>query len=351
MNCRCLALAALALTACPQAAPVLVFEGGDVTGAVTWSGTVDVRTSFTVHGTLRLEPCTTVLLPAGGQVTVLEGGALIAAGTADCPVTLRSVKSSPLPGDWRRIEVYASASNDTRLTHTRVQHGDGTDYGVLWVEGRASVGLSEVTFEQSKGTSLQLEPEARLTTFSGVRFVNTADELVRVASGGVASLTPVTTSGVARPRVVVRDDLGGAATWKNLGVALQLSSLTVRGGALEVEAGTVLQLEPQAVLTVSEGGALRLLGTDAAPVVVESSKASPAPGDWRRIDVYASSQSDNLLRHVTVRHGGDTAYGVLWVEQGATVTLEQARFTANSSCEVSAYGTVNDTGSSFTPCP
>lgn len=351
MNWKWSLLATLTMFGCPEAGGGLtIFEGGELKGTVTWSGTVEVRSSFTLSGALTIAKCTTVLLPPDGQITVADNGALKAEGTADCPVTLKSVKSSPAAGDWNRIEIQRTASNDSKLTHTRVLHGNGELYGVIWVDDGASLGLDAVTFERSKDVSLQLEEGARLTTFRDVRFVDSGEQLVRTAASLVSALTPITTSGVARPRVVVRGDLAAAASWRNLGVALQLPSMAFRGGALEVEAGAVLQLEPGAVITVAEGGALRLLGTAAAPVALESSKSSPAPGDWQRIDVLATAQANNLFRHVTVRHGGDAFYGVLWLDDAATFTLENSTFSQNSSCDISAGGTLNDSGSTFVRC-
>ncbi len=351
MKSKLLALTALIpLAGCAPDAAFTVFEGTELTGNVTWSGTVEVRNSFDVRGTLTLARCTKVLLPSGGVVSVRGNGALKAEGTADCPVVMQSVKASPAAGDWSRIDIYADASNDSRLTHTRILHGDGTSYGVLWVDSRASVGLDDVTFEGSKATSVRLEREARLNSFSNVKFVKTNRALVSADADLVGSLTPMTATETPEARVLVTGDVTRAATWKNLGVPVELPSMAVRGGALEVEAGSVLKAGPEAVISVSEGGGLRLLGTASAPVTLESAKSSPAAGDWRRIDLYASSLANNLLRHVTVRHGGDSSYGVLWLETGATVALESTSFSSNSSCEVGVDGTVNDTGSTFVRC-
>lgn len=350
MNWKWSLLATLVFFGCPEGGGgYMVFDGSELTGTVTWSGTVEVKNSFSLKGTLTLAKCTTVLLPPGGIVSVMDNGALKAEGTADCPVTLRSVKNSPAAGDWSRIEFQRTSSNDSLLAHTHVLHG-GSEYGALWVDEGASLGLDAVTFEQLRDTGVQWEPTSRVTQFRDVRFVNSADVLVRVPSSLAGSLSAIATSGVSRPRVVVRDDLSAATTWRNLGVALQVPSMNVRGGALEVEAGTVLQLEPGAVIGVFEGGALRFLGTSTSPVTVESSKTSPAPGDWLRFDVYATSQANNLFRNVVVRHGGDANYGVLWLEDGATFGLEQTTFTSNSSCDVSASGTLNALASTFERC-
>ena len=92
-------------------------------------------------------------------------------------------------------------------------------------------------------------------------------------------------------------------------------------------------------------------GTAEKPVIIESAKTSPAAGDWRRFDLYATSTGTNLLRHTTVRHAGDSLYGVMWLEQGATLTLENATFTSNASCDLGGDSNPTATSSTFTRCP
>jgi|APLak6261678615_1056124.scaffolds.fasta_scaffold02466_2 hypothetical protein len=329
-----------------------VFDGDTVSGTVTWSGITELRRSVTINGTLTLAPCAQVLMPGGANLLITDRGALRAVGTADCPVVIQSVKSAPAAGDWGRIDITATASNDTLFKHAEVRHGSGVNYGVVWVDSGASVGFEQVKFSKSANTSIQFEEGARASAFTGVTFDDCAGELVRAPPAVVAQLSPVVATNTTNPRVVLSGaDSKAAATWKNLGVPLEVPSMNIISGVIEVEAGTTLKLAPQAVVAVRDGGGFRALGTAEKPVIIESAKTSPAAGDWRRFDLYATSTGTNLLRHTTVRHAGDSLYGVMWLEQGATLTLENATFTSNASCDLGGDSNPTATSSTFTRCP
>ncbi|MGV3623883.1 MAG: hypothetical protein ACO1OB_23905 [Archangium sp.] len=353
MNARFITLATLVtLQACncgPGAGGYLIFEDTQLSVPTTWSGTVEVRNSFELTAALTLEPCTKLLMPPGGKISIRNNGSIKANGSAACPVVFQSGKTAPAAGDWDGVEVFATASNDTRFTHTRFVHGNGAQYGVVWVEARATAGFENTTFEAAAGTAVELQPESRLSAFSGVSFVKTGRAVVSAGGDLVGALEPVTATDVPEARVVVTSPITKSATWKNLGVPVELPTTEILA-PLEVSAGATLLFAPEAVVSVRDGGGLRLLGTAASPISIASSKSTPAPGDWRRIDIFNTAQANNLLRNVTVRHGGDSTYGVLWLEDTATVTLESTTFRDNSSCDVGVDGTVNDTGSTFMRC-
>jgi hypothetical protein len=340
------------LAACSSGGGYQVYDSDTLTGSVTWSGTTELTRSLTITGTLTLAPCAQVLMPGGANLSISDRGALRATGTPECPVIIQSVKSSPAAGDWGRIDIFSTASNDTLFRNAEIRHGSGTDYGVVWVDEGASVGFEQVKFSKSANTSIFFSNTARSSAFTGVSFDSVDGELVRAPPSVLPQLGTIVTTNTTNPRVTLNGSNSTAsATWKNLGVPIEVPSMDLNGGVIEVEAGTTLKLAPQAVVSVRDGGGFRALGTAEKPVIIESAKTSPAPGDWRRFDFYATSTSTNLLRHTTVRHGGDSTYGVAWVDEGATVTFEDTRFANNSSCDVGGTGTATNTNATFTRCP
>ncbi|MDP3277199.1 MAG: hypothetical protein Q8Q09_18565 [Deltaproteobacteria bacterium] len=346
-----LALGASSMGCGGSSAVTIVITESELSGTVMWNGTYEIRNSLTIRGPLTLAPCTRVRVAADVTISVRDRGSIRALGTAACPVQFESANPTPSAGDWGRIDIYSSASNDTLFQHTRISHGNGGTYGVVWVEDRATVGMDNVRFVQSRNRSIQVEAEGRVSTFANVSFESVDGELMKVPPVVIASLSPVTTVTTTNPRIVLDGStMTGAAMWRNLGVSLEIPTTAIEAGAVEIAAGSVLRMLPEAVITVRNRGALRMLGTATQPVVIESAKATQAPGDWRRIDFTSTSESTNLLRNTTVRHGGDSTYGVLWVDTGATLALESTTLSMNSSCDVGGEGTVNMTTSMFMRC-
>lgn len=343
---------AFAATACGgPASPVVIVVDTPVTVATTWNGRYDIRTSIDINAPLEIAPCSVITIAPGAVISVRNGGSIRALGTAACPIRIQSAKPAPAAGDWERIDIYSTASSNSLFQHTEILHGNASIYGVVWVEDRASVGLDNVRIAQCTGTGVQLAGTARLSTFSNVSFEAIGPEVMKVGPVALASMGRLSATGIPNARVVLDGTTSAAAaTWRSLGVPLEVPSMAIESGVIEIEAGSIVRFAPDAVISVRNGGALRALGTAASPIVFESAKPAQAAGDWRRIEFYQTSSSTNLLRNTTVRHGGDALYGVLWVEMGATLALESVTMNMNSSCDVGGEGTVNNTGSTITRC-
>jgi hypothetical protein len=291
----------------------------------------------------------------GSRIVVNNGGSIRALGTESCPVRIVSAKSTPAAGDWSRIEIEESASNDSLFRYTEIRHGDPafetpTADGFLWVKSRSSVGLSHVRFAQIRGPVLKVEDGGRFSTFEAVNFDDVGSDVAVVAADVVASMTRVTVTNTVNPRIVIdywARVAHGPATWRNLGVPLVLpAGFEVRSGPIEIAAGSVLRFEANSRSIVKANGSIRALGTATEPVIFESAKPAPAPGDWLGITFETSSSADNLLRHVIIRHAGDNDSGVLHINDRATLTVENITMEMNSSCEVKVdgMGVLNESG-------
>ena len=84
--------------------------------------------------------------------------------------------------------------------------------------------------------------------------------------------------------------------------------IVVGGAVLTVEAGTQIFMRPGTSLSVQQG-ALRALGTAAAPVLITSQRNqasdTPAPGDWGHLRFLdGTSDGATRLEHVVIRYGG-----------------------------------------------
>ena len=112
----------------------------------------------------------------------------------------------------------------------------------------------------------------------------------------------------------------GDETWV-AGVHMVTSNLTVTG-LLKVEPCSVIKIAEGRTIAVRDSGAIEWIGTAELPILVTSAKPAKAPGDWNEIDIYASSAGPlNRLAYVTIEYGGDSVFGQLWVEDGASIEM------------------------------
>lgn len=86
-----------------------------------------------------------------------------------------------------------------------------------------------------------------------------------------------------------------------------------RGATLSVLAGATVTFD-ETKGALMNGGFLRVLGTEEAPVLFTSRYAEPPfedPGRWRGIGFFQNTDGDrNLLRHLVIEHAGDSSWDV-----------------------------------------
>jgi hypothetical protein len=329
----------------------VVEHSGTLEDNATWSGTHRVLDNFKVRGTLTIEECADVQFTSGSLINVENGGAIRTEGSSDCPVTLTSAQSSPAAGDWQRIDIYSSASNNNSFQHTIVEYGGSKpQYGALWVESGARVSLSDVTIRDADGTAAYFENGADIQTFEGVELANIGDRALRIGPNEVGKLTALETSGEVPPIAVPGGTVSDEQTWSNPGLPYNLTGQVNVRAALEVAAGNELRVGPDVAHPVENGGTVRFLGESDAKITIRSNKSSPAAGDWRSFDFYNSAGSANLIRHAEIRHGGGNGYGAVWVDNSARLTLENTGFSDNQDCDVHDKGTVETTNTNYVSC-
>lgn len=82
------------------------------------------------------------------------------------------------------------------------------------------------------------------------------------------------------------------------------SSITVNA-ALTINPGVTLKFDSGRSMTVSSGGSLSAVGTEAEPIVFTGWEA--VPGYWGGVTVYYSNSSNNRFEHVTIEYGGSSS--------------------------------------------
>ena len=330
----------------------VVHEGGTITGNEVWAnGDHLITGDIAVHGSLTISACANVELENNVTIIVSDGGSIKSLGTATCPVTFTSAKAVPAAGDWTRIDIYDSASNDNAFTWTTFAYGGDEDYGVLWIDSDATVSVDNCTFSHIKNSAVVIDDNASVVSFAGNTFNAIGGPLMKIAASVVPSIDPVVSTGNSNNYMQIEyGTVEDGGTWQNIGVPFHAGDLYIQA-PLTVEAGVTLLMDPGMDIDVSDGGSLKLLGTESAHVTIGSSKAAPAAGDWNEIDVYDSSSNDTRFQYTDIMYGGGSgSYGVLWVDEGITVVLDNVSFDNNETCDISGDGAVTATASPYDFC-
>ena len=113
-----------------------------------------------------------------------------------------------------------------------------------------------------------------------------------------------------------------AETWS--GVHIVKGTLSVNA-ALTIAPCTVIEMDPDAKISVFDDGALKSIGTEECPVIITSGKTVKMPGDWNNIEIFNTASSDSEITWTVLEFGGDD-YGVLWNGVDAAVKVTNTVF-------------------------
>ncbi|MBZ0117234.1 MAG: hypothetical protein K8H88_09580, partial [Sandaracinaceae bacterium] len=302
-------------------------EGGELTGE-RWAegthivaGTIDVR-----RGVLEIQGCTRVLMERGARFTVSEGGSLRVVGRADCKVTFEPLDASGGPGTWGMIALYATAgSNEIRHAHFRK---GGESDATIWVDTNGRLTMTDSIVEESGSRGLMVQGNAQLGEVARNTFRNNASYGVEIGADTVGRLGegtygPNQVEGIH----VVEGRVSRDATWRALGAPYLLESgLEVTHDAstatLTIAAGASLRFNTDTRLSVAARGALRVEGSQQAPVTLGSSSPAPAPGSWQGVQIYGDSQRERTRLSWTVIEHAGTNEGAIWIGEDARVTID-----------------------------
>jgi len=81
-------------------------------------------------------------------------------------------------------------------------------------------------------------------------------------------------------------------------------------------------------------------GTAELPITFTSNASSPSKGDWRQINIYSSVASSSVLNYCNFWYGGDSDYGLIYMDsENNTMQISNCNFAYSSSYGIYiAYG-------------
>jgi hypothetical protein len=327
-----------------------VAEGGFTASAESGSALVVLAAGVT----LKVGP--------SSNISIRNNAGLELAGTAAEPVTITSSKPAPEAGDWGEIDIYqGSADAHNKFTYAVLEYGGNASiYGMVWVDGGASLSATHTTFRNSGSFGVFADLEATFGAFTDNTLTGNANGPVRVGANtvnqlGAGTYTPNDVEAITVQTEVIDHD----STWLALGVPYVAENGFTVGGSgagsarLTLEAGTTLKVG--STIAVRDQGGLTLAGTAAAHVTVTCANASCAAGDWNEIDLYGSSvDAYNSFTYADIMYGGESnLYGQLWLDSGAGLTLNNTTFSNGRLCDIYVRdntSTLNATASTYNLC-
>lgn len=270
----------------------------------------------------------------------IEGGDLIAAGTANARITLEGF--SPLQGYWDGINI------STRAGEVRLEYVDIKDAGqTCATSGCRPAALSgfgggQVTLRNSSISNSFVNGailEGWLVGFSDNRFYNNrwhglvidADRvgLLDKPSDYVGGVQP---NGLAGIRLFGASQVTRPVTWKKLGAPYFLSSYVEVSSVLTLEPGVKL-IGDGGWLDIDVGGTLLAIGTAAEPIEFTGITQTPGAWDGIQFSVYNTGR-DNRLEYVKLSYGGGARSEL--VTNGLITNYSAGIYIANSSIQHSS---------------
>jgi hypothetical protein len=277
-----------------------------------------------VTAKLTIEPGVVIVAKANSGIEFTSTGSLVAIGTADKPIILRS--ESNLKGGWLGIRFSSSNNPVNELTFVNISdggsssfNGDATEKANIRLAGTSQIKMKNSIVNNSAafGILQQKFDNVTINEFTANAFTNNADFPIYLVDknahkiGSSSTFTNNTKNYIA----LVQADFQGLAeevTWTKQAVPYLFNSVeplvvgyyTTPGG-LTLEAGVTLLFSAGSSLIVGDNtnktGYLKINGTATSPVTIGGLEA--LKGYWQGIFVQTPSVK-NVWNFVNVNDGG-----------------------------------------------
>jgi hypothetical protein len=270
---------------------------------------------------------------------------------------VRVTSSKPVPdvGDWWHIEIFEGSQDAANIFENAIiEYGVGAGYGSIWIDGGASVAITDSIIRKSSDFGIEAINGAELRDFTGNSLVDNEVGSIKIVASELHMLGPGTYQPNGEEPIWVNyGTLDRSATWINLGVPLYLPDGFNVGdndssALLNLASGNRLWLGPGAGINVASGSGFSANGTAAQHVKITSSSVIPSPGDWSEIDFYGNSTG--IFTYTDISYGGSAGYGQIWLDNESQLILDHAIFTNGEGCDIDGAGSITATASSYIRC-
>ena len=293
----------------------------------------------TIYKTVTVEPCAEVLIADGKEVTIRNGGKLIAEGTATKRIHF-GAKDAGKP--FTNIRTLAPST--ARFAYTTIDGGGKPAAtfpylaGTLDMSGDTTLPVQEVLFvdhvtiDGSQSNGLVMQGHAGFAAGSSALVVKNAVahpmSVWAVAVGGIpaGSYTGNGIDQILLPSTSGNETITETTTLHERGVPYLVGHATSSGDLrVDVPAGrpnVTLTIEPGVTMKFKKSGVLRIavaqsttparasliaMGTAAKPIVFTSNEPAPAAGDWLGVWFGDIPSATSKIDQARVEYAGGTS--------------------------------------------
>ena len=315
----------------------------DITSDETWTSDNIYLVTTTVavdnSSTLTIEPGTEVRFENDVAFHVESGASLVADGTSDDPISMTATDGNEQQGWWRGVAIY-SGNTDNTMNDVEVLHAGSTDMNGIseaanvalngGPNSAATLTLTNSTIAEGAGYGVYFDTDTdTFQDFASNLFSGTANAPMWIPFDQVGALD----EGSGFPAEATVRVFGGsfdAAIASEVSMAALSGDTPYRfsstpnvndGGTLTVDPGVEMTFENDVAFHVNRGASLVADGTSDAPVSMTATDGDGQQGWWRGVAIY-SSNTDNTMNDVEVRHAGSTDMN--GISRAANVALSGA---------------------------
>jgi hypothetical protein len=314
---------------------------------ITSDRTLTPDNRYVVTNTFCVANSATLTIEAGVEINfesntalhVCDSAAIDANGTAENPVRMTATDGNEQPGWWKGVAIYSGNLNNS-FEQVEVRYAGSKPLSVISVaanvavDGGATLNITNSLLAQGDGYGLYLDdPDASLASFLDNTIVDNTDAPVWIPFTNIGNIDGDTDFGFGDIRVygarlesgdvtIVEPCCGGDFPEADYRFS---SRPVIDGASVTIRPGVDMTFESDVAFWVTSGS-LVADGERLDPIFMTATDGNRQPGWWKGIAIY-SSNANNTMDHVEIRHAGSKALSTISVpaniavDGGATLNI------------------------------
>jgi len=263
------------------------------------------------NATLIIEPGTTILMNADADITISTGAGFIADGTPAEAITFTGATAQN--GFWDYVEFESDAVNaNCVMDYCVVEYGGGysTTGAMIYVDNAPTITNSTIRYSSSNG--VKIDDNARPIFTGNTITMNDKSPILgdfeSIGNIGVGTYTGNTQDYLDIQSGELNEDI----TLLSQDTPYRLNGYNVvRNAVLTIQAGTLIEMNSDADLSISTNGGIMAIGSSEAPITFTGAVAQKGYWDYLEIENDAVQANCQMAYCVIEWGGGYSSSGAM----------------------------------------